>query len=109
PMDAIPPTCADPGCQHLDPVCQELDPVCQHSDPVCQEFDPVCQIPTLCAHDHLAHRVVNYQTVAPSFLPVPRPVVSRFRKRPIFVAISHWKFGRSGGDRVCATCETTDV
>src|SRR5207245_978600 len=36
------------------------------------------------------------------------PVVSRFGERPIFVAVSRWQFRRSGGDRVCAVCETTD-
>src|SRR5438270_378226 len=100
-MDANPPTCPDPICQHSDPLCQELDPVCQNSDPVRQHLHPVCQIPTLCAHDHLADRVVNYQTVA--------PFVSRLGERPIFVAVSPWQFHRSGSDRVCAVCETTNL
>src|ERR1700682_4655180 len=51
------------------------DPVRQHLDPVRQNLDPVRQIPTLCAHDHLAYRVFKNSTVA-TLVHAPPPLVS---------------------------------
>src|ERR1700687_19230 len=56
----------------------------RNTTPVPQEWDPVRQIPPLCAPDNLAERVVNNRTLAPFFLPAPRPAVSSFREQTRF-------------------------